>query len=31
MVEIHLPLMPGGFSNEQALEVVPASLASSGH
>jgi two-component system sensor histidine kinase CpxA len=30
MVEIHLPLMPGGFSNEQALEVVPASLASSG-
>ena len=31
MVEIHLPLMPGGFSNEQALEVVPATLASSGH
>jgi two-component system sensor histidine kinase CpxA len=31
MVEIHLPLTRVAFSNEQALEVVPATLASSGH
>jgi len=30
MVEIHLPLMPGSFSAEKALEAIPASLAGGG-